>query len=211
MQTSLGRFLVALEFHDKLLACSDCAEQFVFSASEQTFYQQKSLQNEPKRCPNCRIISRLRRDGVDPKQTAEVCCVDAPPLLACLLYLAGISQSIAQHASTPKRNHYEKLMDKAKSQHPAHFLSRLIDALSPCVGEDIGLADLLEEARSLRNDCLHQDLSIDDEAAYFRLELRRLVRDQKLQHLPDAEKAAQTLESVFSQLASHTLDKASQT
>lgn len=76
MQKPLDRFLVALEFHDKLLVCSDWPEQFVFSASEQALYQHKHLKPEPKRCHNCRILSRLRHDGVDPKQTAEICCVN---------------------------------------------------------------------------------------------------------------------------------------
>lgn len=96
-------------------------------------------------------------------------------------------------------------MDKRKPQQLSRFLARLIDALSPYIGEDVDLANLLEEARSLQKDCLQQDLSIDDEASYFRLELRRLIRNRKLQHVPDVEKAALTLDSVFSQLASQTL------
>lgn len=76
MQTVLDKLLVAFDFQDKQLTCSDCTEQFLFSVSEQAFYKEKNLKNEPRRCPNCRIISRLRRDGIDPTQTAEVCCVD---------------------------------------------------------------------------------------------------------------------------------------
>lgn len=76
MQTALDRFLVALQFQDKQLTCADCSQPFVFTAAEQEFYKEKGLQNEPRRCPNCRIVSRLRRTGVDIKQTAEVCCVD---------------------------------------------------------------------------------------------------------------------------------------
>lgn len=41
-------------FADKTLTCKDCAQPFLFTAGEQDFYQQKGLQNEPGRCPDCR-------------------------------------------------------------------------------------------------------------------------------------------------------------
>ncbi len=41
-------------FADKTLTCKDCQNGFLFTAGEQDFYQQKGLQNEPGRCPDCR-------------------------------------------------------------------------------------------------------------------------------------------------------------
>lgn len=41
-------------FTDKKLSCKDCNQEFLFTAGEQDFYQQKGLQNEPGRCPDCR-------------------------------------------------------------------------------------------------------------------------------------------------------------
>lgn len=41
-------------FKDKTLSCKDCGNDFVFSASEQEFYQQKGFENDPVRCPECR-------------------------------------------------------------------------------------------------------------------------------------------------------------
>ena len=38
---------------DKKLVCEDCKEEFVFTASEQEFYQEKGF-SEPKRCKVCR-------------------------------------------------------------------------------------------------------------------------------------------------------------
>lgn len=47
-----------MTFGDKILTCSECGNQFVFTAGEQEFYQLKGFQNEPKRCPACRMVRR---------------------------------------------------------------------------------------------------------------------------------------------------------
>jgi len=39
---------------DQTLKCADCGNDFVWTAAEQDFYQQKGFQNAPKRCPQCR-------------------------------------------------------------------------------------------------------------------------------------------------------------
>ena len=41
-------------FEDKILVCKDCGAEFVFSASEQEFYESKGFVNEPQRCKPCR-------------------------------------------------------------------------------------------------------------------------------------------------------------
>ena len=45
-------------YQDKTLVCRDCGQEFIFSAGEQEFFATKGLQNEPGRCPNCRISRR---------------------------------------------------------------------------------------------------------------------------------------------------------
>jgi CxxC-x17-CxxC domain-containing protein len=56
-----------MEFFDKSLTCRDCTNTFLFTAGEQDFYQQKSLKNEPSRCPECRIKRRqLAASGGSP-------------------------------------------------------------------------------------------------------------------------------------------------
>ncbi|MDY7042493.1 MAG: zinc-ribbon domain containing protein [Chloroflexota bacterium] len=50
-----------MEFQDKTLTCRDCGAQFVFSAGEQEFFQQRGFENEPTRCPTCRAARRRER------------------------------------------------------------------------------------------------------------------------------------------------------
>jgi CxxC-x17-CxxC domain-containing protein len=47
-------------YTDKELVCADCGQPFVFSASEQDFYNQRSF-TEPKRCSNCRAARKAAR------------------------------------------------------------------------------------------------------------------------------------------------------
>jgi CxxC-x17-CxxC domain-containing protein len=65
-----------MSFENKDLTCRDCKKTFVFSAGEQEFFSAKGLVNEPKRCPNCRILVRVQRNGDDPKLTTEVNCAE---------------------------------------------------------------------------------------------------------------------------------------
>ena len=44
----------AMEFHDKVLKCSECGAEFVFTAGEQMFFADKGFKNEPKRCKACK-------------------------------------------------------------------------------------------------------------------------------------------------------------
>lgn len=43
-----------MEFQDKTIICQDCGNEFTFTAGEQSFYKEKGLTNEPKRCKECR-------------------------------------------------------------------------------------------------------------------------------------------------------------
>ncbi len=43
-----------MAFEDKDKVCEDCGNDFVFTAGEQEFYQEKGFENEPKRCGDCR-------------------------------------------------------------------------------------------------------------------------------------------------------------
>jgi CxxC-x17-CxxC domain-containing protein len=66
--------LAAMPYEDKTLSCRDCHQPFIFSAGEQEFFASKDLQNEPKRCPNCRVSSRLLKEGKDLNQSTELPC-----------------------------------------------------------------------------------------------------------------------------------------
>ena len=43
-----------MEYHDKVLKCSECGAEFVFTSGEQMFFADKGFKNEPKRCKNCK-------------------------------------------------------------------------------------------------------------------------------------------------------------
>ena len=43
-----------MEYNDKVLKCSDCGAEFVFTAGEQMFFADKGFKNEPKRCKACK-------------------------------------------------------------------------------------------------------------------------------------------------------------
>lgn len=65
-----------MQFDDKSLTCRDCNKSFVFSGGEQEFFSAKGLVNEPKRCPNCRLMMRVQRNGEDMNRVAEVSCAE---------------------------------------------------------------------------------------------------------------------------------------
>lgn len=47
---------------DKTLACIDCKGNFVFSAGEQKFFQEKGF-TPPKRCKDCRLRKRQEKEA----------------------------------------------------------------------------------------------------------------------------------------------------
>jgi len=69
-----------MSFEDKSLQCSDCGQQFTFTAGEQEFYSSRSLQNEPKRCPECRQVRKSERYGNSsygaPRQMFPATCAE---------------------------------------------------------------------------------------------------------------------------------------
>src|ERR1700748_71080 len=44
----------SMDFTDRLLKCSDCGTEFVFTAGEQLFFFDKQFKNDPKRCKLCK-------------------------------------------------------------------------------------------------------------------------------------------------------------
>jgi CxxC-x17-CxxC domain-containing protein len=43
-----------MEFTDRILKCSDCGNDFIFTAGEQLFFYDKQFKNDPKRCKLCK-------------------------------------------------------------------------------------------------------------------------------------------------------------
>jgi CxxC-x17-CxxC domain-containing protein len=67
-----------VEFVDKTLRCRECGQDFVFTAGEQEFYQQKGLMNEPGRCPTCRSQRRLANVNRErgPREMHKITCAE---------------------------------------------------------------------------------------------------------------------------------------
>jgi CxxC-x17-CxxC domain-containing protein len=43
-----------MDYRDKVLQCSECGTEFIFTAGEQMFFADKGFKHEPKRCKNCK-------------------------------------------------------------------------------------------------------------------------------------------------------------
>lgn len=64
-----------MDFMDRLLKCSDCGSDFIFTAGEQLFFFDRQFKNDPKRCKLC----KAKRAGLG--RTAEgAAAVAALPL-----------------------------------------------------------------------------------------------------------------------------------
>jgi CxxC-x17-CxxC domain-containing protein len=60
-----------MQFVDRYLKCSDCNNEFVFTAGEQLFFYDKQFKNDPKRCKLCKAKrSGLGRSGNSTAATA---------------------------------------------------------------------------------------------------------------------------------------------
>ncbi len=51
-----------MEFEDRTLVCEDCSEEWIFSADEQQFFDERGYQT-PKRCKPCRQKRKMSRTG----------------------------------------------------------------------------------------------------------------------------------------------------
>lgn len=56
-------------FDDLIIKCVDCGEDFVWTAGEQTFFHDKGLKNEPKRCKPCKQAKNERLAAIVAAQT----------------------------------------------------------------------------------------------------------------------------------------------
>ena len=59
---------------DKTLHCKDCGADFVFTANEQAFYQEKGFENEPQRCPSCRAAKKQQARGGSHREMHSATC-----------------------------------------------------------------------------------------------------------------------------------------
>lgn len=68
-----------MALQDQNIQCKDCGTDFVWTAEEQEFYQQKGF-NAPLRCKNCRAKARAAHNGGGdrgqggPRQSYPITC-----------------------------------------------------------------------------------------------------------------------------------------
>ncbi|MFN2455072.1 MAG: zinc-ribbon domain containing protein [Pyrinomonadaceae bacterium] len=60
------------DFQDRVLKCSDCGTDFVWTAGEQAFFHDKNLKNEPKRCKPCKQAKNERLSAIANAQASGV-------------------------------------------------------------------------------------------------------------------------------------------
>jgi len=61
-----------MEFVDRSLKCAECGGEFVFTAGEQLFFNDKQFKNDPKRCKDCKgKRSAKRRTGDSPSRRSS--------------------------------------------------------------------------------------------------------------------------------------------
>ena len=61
-----------MDFIDKILKCSDCGNDFVFTAGEQLFFHNKQFKNDPKHCKQCKAKRTRGSQRVRP-ETRTTC------------------------------------------------------------------------------------------------------------------------------------------
>ena len=62
------------EFVDETIICKECGNEFVFTAGEQKFYQEKGFTNKPKSCKACRDAKK--NAGKAPREYFETTCAN---------------------------------------------------------------------------------------------------------------------------------------
>jgi CxxC-x17-CxxC domain-containing protein len=67
-----------MDFTDRVLKCIDCGEDFVFTAGEQVFFQDKQFKNDPKRCKKCKAkrVRGPRRVRPETRTTCSECGIE---------------------------------------------------------------------------------------------------------------------------------------
>lgn len=61
-----------VELPDRSIQCVDCNENFIWTSGEQTFFHDKGLKNEPKRCKPCKQAKNERLAAITAAQSSGV-------------------------------------------------------------------------------------------------------------------------------------------
>ena len=65
---------------DRILICTECGGEFIFTVGEQEFFNARGFANEPKRCRSCRAVRRTEQRGGtyqdSPREMYPIVCAD---------------------------------------------------------------------------------------------------------------------------------------
>ena len=70
-----------VSYEDKTIVCTDCGQEFVHSADDQTRYAERGFAHEPKRCRECREKRKSEGGrggggGRAPRESFEIVCAE---------------------------------------------------------------------------------------------------------------------------------------
>jgi len=67
-----------MEFQDRVLKCTDCSAEFIFTAGEQIFFHDKQFKNDPKHCKQCKAkrTRGMQRVRPETRTTCSECGVE---------------------------------------------------------------------------------------------------------------------------------------
>ena len=102
---SLGK--PVMEFSDRILKCSDCGAEFVFTAGEQLFFHDKQFKNDPKHCKECKAkrVAEARRVRPETRTNCSQCGAADNGSLQAHAGPAGVVPLLLQTTYIAKRGH----------------------------------------------------------------------------------------------------------
>lgn len=65
-------------FDNRYLTCRECGAEFVFTTDEQAFFLSKGFENQPTRCPTCRIVRRTQSNLETPSNIGNPQIFEVP-------------------------------------------------------------------------------------------------------------------------------------
>jgi CxxC-x17-CxxC domain-containing protein len=74
-ELAISESITIFPYLPKNITCIECKNTFVFSTGEQGFFHSRGFANQPKRCPHCRVLMRMRREGKSTDVATQTNCV----------------------------------------------------------------------------------------------------------------------------------------
>ena len=100
-------------FSNRTLKCCDCGVDFEFTIGEQEFFSIKGLTNEPKRCANCRLLSRLKRSGKGADSVSKIECAECGSKTLVAFVPKGYSPVYCAYCMNKKKRAVEEPLKAA--------------------------------------------------------------------------------------------------